>query len=85
VGKSSSTIAHWLYKTILDEQKLKRGSVKCLRRNEASTTPGAQVKSRKRKIFMKEQSLYNTRGSDKITEAENVPEGTKPLKDLGLR
>jgi hypothetical protein len=68
MGKSRSMTSHWLYKTILDEQKCKRRSIKSSRRKEASTSPGAQVKSWKHKIFRKERSLYNTRGPDKIME-----------------
>jgi hypothetical protein len=38
-------------------------------RNEASKRLGAQVKSLKRQMLQKEQSLPNTRGSGKIAEA----------------
>jgi hypothetical protein len=51
MGKSSSMIAHWLHKTILQGLMENHESVKCFGRNEASKRLGAQVKSWKRKIF----------------------------------
>jgi hypothetical protein len=65
MGESSSVIAHWLLKTILEGTsplkdrglQLNRGSVKCSRKNESSKRLGAPIKSQKHKVFQKEQVL----------------------------